>query len=128
MSRQFRRILHVLQVADSTDLHKLFPLLRQVVSSHPKVLSGPELPIEYVADAEVSGFGESGVDILIEFWMEGIDDGEHRVGGDLYLMIWDALKETKLRSRSHNVRLKLLGLEKMLGSEISAIENDSHGV
>ena len=24
--------------------------------------------------------------------MEGIDDGEHRVGGDLLLMIWQTLK------------------------------------
>lgn len=80
------------QVAYSTDLHQLFALLREVVSSHPKVLSGPELPIEEVADAEIAGFGESGVNILIEFWMEGIDDGEHRVGADLLMMIWECLK------------------------------------
>ncbi|MCW8855056.1 MAG: mechanosensitive ion channel [Gammaproteobacteria bacterium] len=84
------------QVAYSTDLHKLFEILKQVVSSHPKVLSGPDLPIEEIADAEISGFGDSGVNILIEFWMEGIDDGEHRVGGDLLLMIWDALKENHI--------------------------------
>jgi small-conductance mechanosensitive channel len=85
-----------LQVAYSTDLHKLFPILREVVSSHPKVLSGPDLPIEEIADAEIKSFGDSGVNILIEFWMEGIDDGEHRVGGDLLLMIWDTLKENKI--------------------------------
>jgi len=84
------------QVAYSTDLHKLFDLLRKVVSSHPKVLSGPDLPIEERPDAEICGFGDSGVNILIEFWMEGIDDGEYRVGGDLYLMIWDALKENQI--------------------------------
>jgi len=85
------------QVSYSTDLHKLFDLLRKVVSSHPKVLSGPELPIEERPDAEIAGFGESGVNILIEFWMEGIDDGENRVGGDLLLMIWDVLKENKVQ-------------------------------
>lgn len=85
-----------LQVAYSTDLHHLFDLLREVVASHPKVLSGVNLPPEEIPDAEISGFGDSGVDILIEFWMEGIDDGEHRVGGDLLLMIWDALKENQI--------------------------------
>ena len=85
------------QVAYSTDLHKLFDILRKVVSSHPQVLSGTDLPIEERPDAEISGFGESGVNILIEFWMEGIDDGEHRVGGDLYLMIWDALKDNQIQ-------------------------------
>ena len=84
------------QVAYSTDLHKLFDILREVVASHPKVISGPDLPIEEVPDAEISGFGDSGVNILVEFWMEGIDDGEHRVGGDLLLMIWDALKENQI--------------------------------
>ncbi len=84
------------QVAYSTDLHKLFDILRKVVASHPKVLSGDDLPIEERPDAEIAGFGDSGVNILIEFWMEGIDDGENRVGGDLYLMIWDALKENDI--------------------------------
>ncbi len=84
------------QVAYSTDLHALFDLLRDVVASHPKVISGPDVPIEEKPDAEIAGFGDSGVNILIEFWMEGIDDGENRVGGDLYLMIWDALKAHKI--------------------------------
>jgi small-conductance mechanosensitive channel len=34
----------------------------------------------------------SGINILVEFWMEGVDDGEHLVGGDLLLMFWQALK------------------------------------
>ena len=80
------------QVAYSTDMHALFKLLREVVASHPKVLSGPDYLYEEQPDAEICGFGESGVDILVEFWMEGIDDGVNRVGGDLYLMIWDAFK------------------------------------
>lgn len=82
-----------IQVAYSTDLDELFPLLRRVVSDHPQVISGEDVPLEERPDAEIKGFGESGIDILIEFWMEGIDDGENRVGGDLLLMIWHALKE-----------------------------------
>ena len=45
------------------------------------------------SDAEIASFGDSGVNILVEFWMEGIDDGENRVGADLLLMTWMALKE-----------------------------------
>ncbi|RDE25344.1 mechanosensitive ion channel protein [Motiliproteus coralliicola] len=82
-----------LQVAYSTDLDMLFPLLRQVVAEHPQVLSGDSVPIEERPDAEIKQFGESGIDILIEFWMEGVDDGSNRVGADLLLMIWYALKE-----------------------------------
>ena len=47
---------------------------------------------------EISSFGDSGVNILVEYWMEGVDDGKNRVGADLLLMIWDAFKE-------HNIEI-----------------------
>ena len=84
-------------VAYKTDLHTMLRLVREVVASHPKVLSGPELPVEERPDAEISSFGDSGVNILVEFWMLGIDDGENRVGADLLLMIWDVLKEHDIK-------------------------------
>jgi len=84
------------QVAYDTDLDKLFPILREVVASHPKVISGDDVPIELRPDAEIQEFQDSGINILVEFWMEGIDDGEHRVGGDLLLMIWQALKANNI--------------------------------
>lgn len=86
------------QVAYDTDLDLLFKVVRETVASHPKVLSGDDLPVEERPDAEIAGFGESGIDILVEFWMEGIDDGENRVGADLMHMIWNTLKE-------HNIQI-----------------------
>ncbi len=83
-------------VAYKTDLRTMLQLVREVIASHPKVLSGPELPIEERPDAEISSFGDSGVNILVEFWILGIDDGENRVGADLLLMIWDLLKENDI--------------------------------
>tara|TARA_R110002110_G_scaffold415856_2_gene658417 strand:- start:20464 stop:21780 length:1317 start_codon:yes stop_codon:yes gene_type:complete len=87
-----------LQVSYNTDLHKLFDIIRETVSTHPQVLSGESYPIEERPDAEISSFGDSGVNILIEFWMDGIDDGRNKVGADLLLMIWDAFKE-------HNIQI-----------------------
>jgi small-conductance mechanosensitive channel len=57
------------------------------------VLSGAELPIEERPDCEIASFGDSGINMFVEFWMEGIDDGRNRVGGDLLLMIFEALRE-----------------------------------
>ena len=51
------------------------------------------MPIEYRPDCEIDSFGDSGVNMFVEFWMEGIDDGKNRVGGDLLLMIFNALRE-----------------------------------
>jgi small-conductance mechanosensitive channel len=81
------------QVAYSTDLDLLFDLIRGICTAHPKVLSGDDLPIEFRPDAEIAGFGDSGIDILVEFWMNGIDDGENRVGADLLHSIWRMIQE-----------------------------------
>ena len=83
-------------VAYKTDLPAMFDIVRDVVASHPKVLSGDDIPIEERPDAEIESFGDSGINILVEFWMDGIDDGVNRVGGDLLLMIWMALKENDI--------------------------------
>ncbi len=95
-NNQKQRYSLVFAVAYGTDLEKMFDILRDVVASHPMVLSGDDLPIEERPDAEIQNFGDSGIDILVEFWMEGIDDGKNRVGGDLLLMIWMALRDNNI--------------------------------
>jgi small-conductance mechanosensitive channel len=64
-----------------------------VVASHPQVISGDDVPIEERPDCEIDSFGDSGINMFVEFWMDGIDDGRNRVGGDLLLMILEALQE-----------------------------------
>jgi small-conductance mechanosensitive channel len=86
-----------LQVAYSTDLDLLFDNIRAICAAHPKVLSGDDLPIEIRPDAEIAGFGDNGIDILVEFWMEGIDDGENRVGADLLHSIWRSIQENGMQ-------------------------------
>jgi len=107
------------QVAYDTDLEPMFALVRDVCSSHPQVLSGPGAPIEERPDAEIESFGDSGIDILVEFWMEGIDDGENRVGGDLNLMIWTALKQNGIEIPFPQREIKVLG------GEMSARKDDA---
>lgn len=80
-------------VSYSSDLRKLVGIIKQVVASHEQVLSGDDLPIEERPDCEIDSFGDSGVNMFVEFWMEGIDDGVNRVGGDLLLLIFEALQE-----------------------------------
>ncbi len=96
-------------VAYNTDLHALFEIVREVVASHPQVLSGPEHPVEDQPDAEIKAFGDSGVEILVEFWMEAIDDGRNRVGADLMLMIWDALHEHNIEIPFPQREVRVLG-------------------
>jgi small-conductance mechanosensitive channel len=80
-------------VAYDSDIHKLIDIVRKVVASHPQVIGGAEAALEERPDCEIDSFGDSGINMFVEFWMIGIDDGRNRVGGDLMLMILDALRE-----------------------------------
>ncbi|SDZ87001.1 mechanosensitive ion channel family protein [Microbulbifer marinus] len=80
-------------VAYSTDVRNTVEIIKQAVARHPQVLSGDELPIEERPDCEIDSFGDNGVNMFVEFWMEGVDDGRNRVGGDLLLIILETLQE-----------------------------------
>ena len=107
------------QVAYSTDLEPMFEIVREVVASHPKVLNGDDLPISERPDAEIESFGDSGITILVEFWMEGIDDGDNRVGADLLLMIWTALKANGIEIPFPQREVRVLGEVATTGAAVA---------
>ena len=75
-------------VSYDTDINKVPAIIEAAVSKHPGVLQDPEGP-----DCELRGFGDSGVDFGVEFWVEGIDDGKNKYASDVLFLIWNALKE-----------------------------------
>lgn len=75
-------------VSYDTDINKVPDIISAAVSKHPDVLQTPEPP-----DCELSGFGDSGIDFTVEFWVEGIDDGKNRYTSEVRFLIWNALKE-----------------------------------
>jgi small-conductance mechanosensitive channel len=78
-------------VSYDTDINKIPAIIEAAVSKHPGVLQEPEKP-----DCELRGFGDSGVDFCIEFWVEGIDDGKNRYASDVLFLIWNALKDNDI--------------------------------
>lgn len=78
-------------VSYDTDINKIPAIVEKAVSSHPAVLQKPEGP-----DCELRGFGDSGVDFGVEFWVEGIDDGKNKYTSDVLFLIWNALKENNI--------------------------------
>ncbi len=80
-------------VAYHSNIRSLVEIIKNVVASHPQVISGEDVPVQERPDCEIDSFGDSGINMFVEFWMEGIDDGRNRVGGDLLLMILEALQE-----------------------------------
>ena len=79
-------------VAYKTDIRAMVEIIKEAVSEHPQVISGPDIPFEERPDCEIDSFGDSGVNMFVEFWMEGVDDGKNRVGGDLLLIVFETLR------------------------------------
>ena len=75
-------------VSYDTDINKIPALIEAAVAAHPNVLSAPEKP-----DCELRGFGDSGIDFAVEFWVEGIDDGINKYTSDVLFVVWNTLKE-----------------------------------
>lgn len=97
------------QVAYATDLDALFVDLRKLCCEHPQVLNGPELDLEYQPDAEILGFGDSGIDVLIEYWIDGVDDGPNRVGADLLLSIYHLFQQSDYEFPFPQREVRVLG-------------------
>ncbi len=78
-------------VSYETDINLVPALVEAAVATHPDVLDTPEPP-----DCELRGFGDSGIDFAVEFWVNGIDDGKNKYSSDVLFLIWNALKEAEI--------------------------------
>ncbi len=77
----------------ATDVRTMVEFIKEAVAEHPQVISGEDVPFEERPDCEIDSFGDSGINMFVEFWMIGVDDGKNRVGGDLMLIIFETLRE-----------------------------------
>lgn len=75
-------------VSYDTDINLVPALVEAAVAKHPEVLDDP-----YPPDCELRGFGDSGVDFAVEFWVNGLDDGPNKYTSDVLFLIWNALKD-----------------------------------
>ena len=78
-------------VSYDTDINKVPDIITAAVATHPDVLKAPEGP-----DCELRGFGDSGVDFAVEFWVNGIDDGKNKYTSDVLFLVWNALKDNDI--------------------------------
>ncbi len=98
-------------VAYDTDINKIPDIITQAVSKHPEVLNKPEKP-----DCELAGFGDSGIDFTVEFWVNGIDDGKNKYSSDVLFLIWNALKEHNIQIPYPQREIKILQGKELLSS------------
>ena len=82
------RLSVAFSVSYDTDINRIPEIINTAVSTHPGVLQSPEGP-----DVELAGFGDNGVDFCVEFWVNGLDDGENKYSSEVRFLIWNALKD-----------------------------------
>ncbi|WP_456390769.1 mechanosensitive ion channel family protein [Profundibacter sp.] len=75
-------------VSYDTDINKIPAIVEAAVTKHKDILDKP-----YPPDCELRGFGDSGIDFAVEFWVNGIDDGDNKYTSDVLFLIWNALKK-----------------------------------
>ena len=71
-----------------TDINRIPDIIKPAVSALDFVLSDPAK-----LDVELDNFGDSGVDFIVEFWVNGIDDGGFKYRSQVRFAMWNALKE-----------------------------------
>ena len=91
-------------VSYETDINKVPDIVAAAVAKHPRVLDKPEKP-----DVELRGFGDSGVDFAVEFWVEGLDDGPNKFSSDVLFLIWNALKDADIEIPFPQRELRIRG-------------------
>jgi potassium-dependent mechanosensitive channel len=75
-------------VSYDTDINRVPAIIESAVEALPFVLSNPDAP-----DCELRGFGDSGIDFAIEYWVSGLDDGKNKYQSKVLFAIWNALKD-----------------------------------
>lgn len=75
-------------VSYDTDINRIPDIVGPAVAALDFVLDTPEEP-----DVELDGFGDSGIDFVVEFWVNGIDDGKNKYRSHVRFAIWNALKD-----------------------------------
>ncbi|KIN74704.1 mechanosensitive ion channel family protein [Sulfitobacter guttiformis] len=75
-------------VSYDTDINLVPDIISTAVSKHPEVLQLP-----YPPDCELRGFGDSGINFAVEFWVNGLDDGPNKYTSDVLFIVWNALKD-----------------------------------
>ena len=82
------RLEAAFSVSYDTDINAVPAIIEEAVATHPGVLDAPEPP-----DCELRGFGESGINFVVEFWVNGIDDGKNKYTSDVLFLVWNALRD-----------------------------------
>lgn len=77
-------------VSYSSDPHDVRKIAREAATNVKRVVNVPA-PVCHIV-----GFGDSSIDLVLRFWIKDPTGGLTNVRGDVFLALWDALKENEI--------------------------------
>ena len=77
-------------VAYESDPHQVRKIAREAAATVARVVNVPA-PVCHIV-----GFGDSSIDLILRFWIKDPTGGLTNVRGDVFLALWDALKENDI--------------------------------
>lgn len=80
------RVQMPIQVSYDSPLETAMQLMQDIANDHPRVL------VEPVPAVQIRGFGESGIDLMLNIWIPDPEEGSAALQSEIYLQIWQAFK------------------------------------
>jgi len=84
------RIQMPVQVSYESSLELALSVMLEVANRHARVLEDP------APAALVKGFGESGIDLQLSFWIPDPEEGSAALQSEIYLEIWQAFQKNAI--------------------------------
>ena len=75
------------QVSYESDLELAMAIAKGAANAHARVLEDPPV------DVQIKGFGESGIDLNLAFWIPDPEEGSAGLQSEIYLEIWRQFKQ-----------------------------------
>jgi len=77
-------------VSYASDPHEVRKLAREAAVNAKRVVHEP------APQCHITGFGDSSIDFVLRFWIRDPIGGLTNIRGDVFLVLWDALKEANI--------------------------------
>jgi small-conductance mechanosensitive channel len=104
------RVQMTMQVSYDSPLELAMQLIKDIVKQYPRIKQSPEPTVQ------VKGFAESGIDLILTFWITAPEDGSATLQSDIFIDIWQAFK-------SHNIAIPFPQREvRILNTEAKAMD------
>ena len=97
------RVQMPVQISYESPLELALQLMEEIANKNTRVLADPE------AAAQIKGFGDSGIDLMLSVWISDPEEGTASLQSDIYLQIWRAFQQHNISIPFPQREVRILG-------------------